>query len=265
MRPLRERVLTAIGLCAIVLAASGIGPAAAAAQERRTAAAMGETGSIEGLVLDQTDMQPLEGVVVALHDFDVRARTDEHGRFTLPGLPAGELVVKVEADGYVTLVEKLGVAPSELSVVHFHMARITALLDELLVDVPGDTEDLGRGHSVTDVVATENMRTAADMLLRSVPGLSATRTQGASGSGLVVRMRGVSSFILSETPSIYLDGVRIDGTGSREAIEVLDQIRASSIKRIRVLRGPASASRYPNAAAGVILIETRGLSDGPGR
>jgi len=66
----------------------------------------------------------------------------------------------------------------------------------------------------------------------------------------------VTSFVLSEEPQIFLDGVRIDAGGQDRAMLTLDQIPATSVIRIRVLRGPASTSRYPGAAAGVILVET---------
>jgi len=232
------------------------------AQERPERGAQ-EVASIGGLVLDQADMKPVEGVLVTLHDFSVRASTDEDGRFLLPGIPAGQIVLKVERAGYVTLVEMVEIAPLEESLIHFRLHRVTALLDELLVDVPSDEH--GRGHSETELVtANDGLRTAADMLLQGVPGLTGSRSQGAPGSGVLMRLRGPSSFVLSDRPSIYLDGVRIDTGGDRHAIEVLDQIRASSVKRIRVLRGPASTSKYPNSASGVILIETRGHSDPPG-
>jgi iron complex outermembrane receptor protein len=245
-------------------AAWAICPDLVPAQEQAARAAR-EVASLSGLVLDQADMKPVEGVLVALHDFSVRARTDEEGRFLLPGIPAGQIVLKVERNGYITLVEMVEIAPLEESLIHFHLHRVTALLDELFVAVPRDSDERARGHSESEIVATdEDTRTAADMLLRSVPGLTASRSQGGAGSGLRVRLRGVSSFVLSDRPSIYLDGVRIDAGGERHAIEVLDQIRASSVKRIRVLRGPASTSKYPNAAAGVILVETWAHSGGPG-
>ena len=77
-----------------------------------------------------------------------------------------------------------------------------------------------------------------------------------SGAGLRVRLRGAKSLYTSDQPAIYLDGIRIDAGGPGQAIRALDQIPATSVRRIRILRGPASASRYPNSASGVILVET---------
>jgi len=211
-----------------------------------------------GLVLDEDGLAPVPGAVVALTGIGRTARTDQEGRFVLEGVPPGTLAIRVEAAGYATLVEPLDVEAGEVSLVHFHLRPVMALLQGLVVGARG-IEDRSRGHTEQGILpGTRNDRTAADMLLSRVPGLSARRTSGAAGTGLSVHFRGVSSFVLHSQPHIYMDGVRIDGGGADGAIQVLDQIPASAVRRIRVLRGPASATLYPTAAAGVILVETMG-------
>ncbi len=221
------------------------------------AAAMQDTGSVMGLVLDQEGREPVSGALVALPEFThYRTRTDADGWFRLLNVPAGEVVVRVEGDGFITLVETVEITPLEESLIHFHVHRVSVVLDQLLVEVPR-RDDLGRGHSEAQVSGTgASSRTAADLLLTGVPGVAAQQPQGGVGTGVRVRLRGVNSFLLSEEPQIYLDGVRIDAGGQDRAMLTLEQIPATSVTRIRVLRGPASTSRYPGAAAGVILVET---------
>ena len=214
------------------------------------------TGSIMGLVLNESDLSPSPDALVALPETPHRTRTDAHGWFQLLDVPAGQVLVRIEGEGYVTFVETIGVAPLEESLIHFHLNRVSAILDRLLVGVPG-TDDPARGHSEARVVGIGAMdRTAADLLMRNVPGVNASAPQGGAGTGVRIRLRGVSSFVLSEEPQIYLDGVRIDAGGQDRAMLTLAEIPASSVARIRVLRGPASTSMYPAAAAGVILVET---------
>ena len=150
------------------------------------------------------------------------------------------------------------IAPMEESLIHFYLHRLSTVLDQLLVEV-ATPDDPARGHSEGRVTGSRDIhRTAADLIMMSVPGLSAAAPQGGAGTGVRIRLRGVSSFVLSEEPQIYLDGVRIDAGGQDRAMLTLSEIPATSVTRIRVLRGPASTSMYPQAAAGVILVETMG-------
>ncbi|MEX2570759.1 MAG: hypothetical protein WD737_05590 [Gemmatimonadota bacterium] len=45
------------------------------------------------------------------------------------------------------------------------------------------------------------------------------------------------------------------------SLEVLDQIPASQVKRIQVLRGSSAAARHGDSANGGILIETHGSGE----
>lgn len=251
-RPLHVARRVLPGVCAL-LAALAVADGAVAFQD---------TGSVMGLVLDQEGLEPVPGALVALPEFaNHRTRTDADGWFRLLNVPAGEVVMRVEGDGYGTLVETVEITPMEESLIHFHVHRVSVVLDQLLVEVPR-RDDLGRGHSEAQISGTgASSRTAADLLLTGVPGVAAQQPQGGVGTGVRIRLRGVNSFLLSEEPQIYLDGVRIDAGGQDRAMLTLEQIPATSVTRIRVLRGPASTSRYPGAAAGVILVETMGRGE----
>ncbi|MCA1789908.1 MAG: carboxypeptidase regulatory-like domain-containing protein, partial [Thioalkalivibrio sp.] len=193
-----------------------------------------ETGSITGLVLSQDDLAPIPGAVVALPDTRHRTRTDTDGWFRILNVPAGDILMRIEGEGFVTFVETVEIAPMEESLIHFHMHRLATVLDQLLVQV-ASPDDPARGHSEGRVAGSGNThRTAADLIMMSVPGLNAASTQGGAGTGVRIRLRGVSSFVLSEEPHIYLDGVRIDAGGQDRAMLALADIPASSVARIRV-------------------------------
>lgn len=216
------------------------------------------TSSITGLVLSQDNLAPIAGAVVALPDTQQRTRTDADGWFHILNVPAGDILMRIEGEGFVTFVETVEIAPMEESLIHFHLYRLSTVLGQLLVEV-GAPDNPARGHSEGQVVGSDNIhRTAADLILMSVPGLNAGPPQGGAGTGVRIRLRGVSSFVLSEEPHIYLDGVRIDAGGQDQAMLTLAEIPATSVTRVRVLRGPASSSMYPGAASGVILVETMG-------
>jgi TonB-dependent starch-binding outer membrane protein SusC len=245
--PFHAAAVVRAGVCAL-LAAVAVAPPVAGQ----------ETGSLVGFVLDQDDLEPVAGALVVLPDISQHTRTDVDGRFELLNVPAGAVITRVEADGYITFVEAIQIDPMEDALIHFRLDRISVVLDQLLVRVPR-VEDRRRGHSEARISGWEaGQRTAADLLLTGVPGLTVQQPQGGVGVGVRIRLRGVSSFVLSEEPQIYLDGVRIDASGQDQAMLTLEKIPAASVTRIRVLRGPASTSRYAGGAAGVILIETMG-------
>lgn len=219
-------------------------------------------GSLAGRVLSQGDLLPLPGVRVILEETGDRLTTGEDGAFHFSSVPPGAVVVRIERDGYISLVESVSIASLELTLVQFQLHRIGALLDELFVLAErGETAPRSGASEAEISGGGADARTATDLLARSVPGMSLVRGDGSTGGSVRVRLRGVSSITLSDDPSIYLDGVRIDDGGGRggglgSALNVLDQIPAGEVRRIRILRGPASAAGYANSAAGVILIET---------
>lgn len=208
-------------------------------------------GSLVGTVLDEQTGEPLEGATVVIQEARSGAITNADGTFSLDGVPEGSVTVRIAMEGYSTLVETLEVLPGEITLIRFQLLPLWAVLEGLVV-----TGDPSRGDAEGELRG-ELPGTATDLLVQRVPGLSVTRSDGEVGAGARISLRGVSSVSLSNDPAIYLDGVRIDEGGTAGAIRTLDQIPASSVLRIRVLRGPTAAMRYPLAASGVILVETR--------
>jgi hypothetical protein len=220
-----------------------------------------QTGSLLGWVYDESGRVALEGVTILIEASGTRTVTDREGRFHLEAVPAGRINVRLTLDGYVSQVESVEITPLEESLMQFQMHPVAALLDEILVLLGASR---ARGHTEAEAGGrAEGSVTAADLLIQRIPGLSARRTSGSLGDGLRVSLRGASSIALSDQPAVYLDGVRIDEGGVVQ-MRILDQIPAADVLRIRVLRGPAAATRYPLSAAGVILVETRRATPPPG-
>lgn len=219
-----------------------------------------DTGQLVGLVVDDRSGRVIEGVTVALPELDEVETTGEDGRFRLEGLPGWVRTVRFHAPGYVSLTEVL-----DLSVLEFLQVRLvpmTAALDEILVIAGASARRARR----VEVRADEPSSTSALELLEDhVPGLVVARGGGnVGGGGAAVMIRGISTFQGSTAPDVYLDGVRLDGGDTGEyAMHVLDQILASEVARIRVLKGAANSSPYASSANGVILIETHRGSRGP--
>ena len=101
---LRAIVAPAVLMCLVgsgSLARAQVGGAIAVSDDRIGRLARTASGSIEGLVLDQTG-QPLLGVIVsALGLTSASAVTDTRGRFAIRLLPAGAYIVRAHRPGFI--------------------------------------------------------------------------------------------------------------------------------------------------------------------
>ena len=114
--------------------------------------------------------------------------------------------------------------------------------------VPGNDGD--RIFITADQIAHSGSNTAWEALRKLVPQL----TYGEKKSGQPSRLerRGQSSFLLSDAPLVFLDGVRMPDFRN------LEQLSASTIESIEVLNGIDGTTYYgSNAVSGVILIRTK--------
>jgi TonB-dependent starch-binding outer membrane protein SusC len=222
-----------------------------------TSLAAQETSTIVGTVLDQQSLLAIGNARVSLTDLGVEVRTDDQGNFRIVGIPPGTVTLRGQADGYSSAVDEVRVTPGEISVVQVHLLPVDLVLQEVLV------RSGRRPTRDANVVENENKETAltaADLLEREVPGLTVGGRSGNVGSDARMLIRGVSTIQGNAQPTIYLDGVRISGgtqsTPGVARLGVLNDIPASHIKRIRVLKGPSAAAQFADSANGVILIET---------
>lgn len=237
--------LTVLSTLLLTSAVMGLGAGGLAAQE------------LVGVVVDDATAAPLVHAKITVVGQKRSTVTDRDGYFTFKGLPTGNVSIRVDKTGYVSLVEEVGVDPNGVSLVRFQVPAVSAFLDRFLVvghrrthalqNQPGVVIQGGEHHGQAWSVV--------DLLEYRVPGLVVTRDGGDAGQGLQVLIRGVSSLARHNGPAVYVNGVRTHD------LSQLQDIPASDVQKIRVLRGATSTTLYPDGANGVILIDTRG---GPG-
>lgn len=218
-----------------------------------------QPASIVGTVLDAITLTPLPGSVVSLVDLGREVRSDADGNFVLTGVPGGLVTVRAALEGYSSSLDQVELSEGEIGFVQVQLLPVSTVLNEVLV-MTGRRS--GSSEARVSGEGRETANSAADLLDRHVPGLNLGRGGGV-GTGTRMTIRGVSSFTLSTLPAIYLDGVRIsnhDGKlpNTNSELAVLDDLPASHVKRIRVLKGPSAAAQFADSANGVILIETYG-------
>lgn len=111
----------------------------------------------------------------------------------------------------------------------------------------------GRVISAAEIEKT-GARNAWEALRRS--GTHLRMTEGARGEPGTVRKRGAGSIVLSNAPTVVLDGVLL--VDFRSLVEVPARI----IEEIRILNGIDGTARYGTGSAnGVIVVTTRSSLD----
>jgi len=116
------------------------------------------TGSLAGLVLERGTRRPLAGFTVRLPALGAETFTDDEGRFGFEGLPAGEVVIELDDEGYYTLEDAEAVTPGEITELKYYVERKGA-----------DTGITVVGRRVRKEVAH---RTLTMEEIRSIPGTS---------------------------------------------------------------------------------------------
>ena len=173
--------------------------------------------------------------------------TDEEGRFSLDGVPAGGTLV----------VSALGYSPAEVAVsgrttLSITLAEDRRELDEVVVVAYGTQKKVNLTGSVVAVNIDDQTisRPAVNMsgaLAGLASGVSVRQTSGKPGTSATIRIRGIGTLNDSE-PYVLVDGVEWD----------MDHLNPADIESISILKDAASTAIYGALGAnGVILVTTK--------
>jgi TonB-linked SusC/RagA family outer membrane protein len=234
------------------------------------------SGTITGRVVDRASQLPVQGAQVIVVGTQRGTQTDQEGRYTISGLPAGTYEIRARRVGYSATTQRVTVAGGETATAEFALATSATRLEEVVVNaVTGQEERRAETGTNTGFVKVAELEKGpitkmADVLQARVAGVTLQSVGGASGSGQRIRVRGANSLSLSNEPLLYLDGVLISNgkggisTGGGDYSR-LNDLNPEEIEDIEILKGPAASAIYGSAAAnGVLLITTkRGRAGAP--
>ena len=173
--------------------------------------------------------------------------------------------------------QTVAVSNGATATVDFALQVSAAMLDEVVVTGTAGGEQrrsIGNAVSTIDVTAELDKSSATNitsLLNARSPGLVIVPTTGRLGATPAIQIRGKSSMSLSNSPLIYIDGIRVNNsqgigpTGSgglsgqnSQVAGRMNDINPDDIESIEVISGPAAATIYgTEAAAGVIQIITK--------
>ena len=210
------------------------------------ASAQNSDGKVTGVILSESNSEPLIGVSILVKGTTQGTVTDLNGAFSLPVKPGETL--KISYVGYVT--QEVKAVGSNLSV---KMKESVNSLDELVVIGYGvQKKKLVTGATVSlkgDDLQKLNTTNALQAMQGQVSGVNITSTSGQPGGGFKVNIRGAGT-VGNATPLYVVDGVITSD---------ITYLNNSDIAAIDILKDAASCAIYGiNGANGVVLITTKG-------
>jgi len=218
--------------------------------------------TISGTVTDESG--PLPGVSVIIKGTTSGTETDFDGNYTIKA-NAGD-VLQFSFVGMTTQEKTVGVS-NTINVV----LQADNVLEEVVITAQGTKREArSLGYSISKVDSEQlEQKSESDLgrvLSGKAAGVNITATNGVSGSGTNIVIRGYTSISGSNQPLFVVDGVPFDG-GNNSQDAFFDNITESSrfldldpnnIESINVLKGLSASVLYGEKGRnGVILITTK--------
>ena len=207
-----------------------------------------QTTEVSGKITDPTG-SPIPNATIRIKASKGVAGTtaDGQGAFTLKVKPGTELIIS--AIGYETREVKVGSSPT----VSVTLNTDSKSLSEVVVTGVGvATSKRKLGIAVESVTADKlpQAPTASidQALIGKIPGAQISSTSGNPGDPVNIMLRGINTLNGGTKPLIMVDGVQVSATD-------INSLDLSTIERVEVVQGAASASLYgAQGANGVIQL-----------
>ena len=211
--------------------------------------------SISGTVKDQNE-HVIAGAVVALRSgsrVPVTKTTANDGSFSFSGIMPGEYTLRVMANGFETVEQKIDLASQPVTGLTVALAvgesRLTVSAEI------GQAEEARNVAQAVSVIGTEAISERATSVLAQVgeeeAGLNMQRTSPTIGAVVV---RGLTG----KNVANYVDGVRFTTGGQRGGINTFFNLNEpTNLQAVEVLRGPNGAQYGSDSLAGTVNLITK--------
>ncbi|MEO9870682.1 SusC/RagA family TonB-linked outer membrane protein [Ekhidna sp.] len=213
---------------------------------------------VSGVVRDDTG-EGLPGVTVQEKGTTNGVITDIDGRFKVS-----------VADDAILVFSYLGFESEEIAINGQTVLDVTMLpditaLSEVVVLAYGETERkrLTESIAIVDAKDIESVPLASfdNILQGAAPGVQVAAAGGQPGSGVNVRIRGISSITGGLNPLYIIDGVAVNQGNLTEDAQTgngFASINPADIENITILKDASATSLYGSRATnGVVLITTK--------
>jgi TonB-linked SusC/RagA family outer membrane protein len=259
----------AVSAMTLVLGAAGnVSAQQATGQEQQTRPG----GVVRGEVVHAVTRRPLASAQVYVVGFPVGALSNAEGRFTIPGVPPGNQVIRFQSVGYGTTEQPVNVVLGDTASITFEVREQVIEIDQVVVTALGiQRAEKSLGYAVQSVSGAEIERTGELSLVSALAGQTAgthiTQSTGQAGGSARLVIRGEGSFRGDGQPLYVIDGVPLIADIDRQGYDPLERGEAGSrvldidpinIEEISILRGAAATVLYGSRAAlGAVIIRTK--------
>ena len=211
--------------------------------------------SLDGKVTDVDSSDPIVGVNVLVKGTSTGTASDFDGNFSI-SVNQGDVLVF----SYVGYSTQEIIYNGQLSL-NVSMAEDASQLDEvLLIGYGSVTKDDLTGAA--DLITSDDFNQGSvlspeQLISGKLAGVSVTSGSGAPGDGQAIRIRGLGSLSLTNSPLIVVDGVPLNDGGVGGSRNALNSINPADIESMTVLKDASATAIYGSRGAnGVILIST---------
>ncbi len=261
------RTLLFSGFILLQAACFALLPSAALAQS---------SGRIGGKVIDVRTGEPLRNTQLLVKGTSRRATSGVDGSYVIRGVPPGLYTAEARFSGYYSQEAKVTVVANEQATANFQLKPSVLWSSEIVTT--GTGSEVVKRELTTPIailssseIETTSVESIDQLLQARLPGLSVNFSSGMPGAGARIRARGIASLASTETPAIYVDGVRVNNDSFRPAFNsagtlssALSDILVDAVERLEFVKGGAAATLYgSHAASGVIQIFTKKGQAGP--
>ncbi len=224
-------------------------------------AAIGQTGTISGIVKDKSTGETLPGANVIIKGTITGGVTDFDGRYVIEKVTAGNVEVEASFIGYVAQPIKVTVVAGQTATINFNLATDAIALAETVVIGYGIQKKSDRTGAVSNITSAElNQGVLTDPvqgIQGKIAGVLVSKKGGDPNAGYDIKIRGSSTLSTSTSPLYVVDGVPgVDPT----------TIASEDIESFNVLKDASSSAIYGSRGSnGVIIITTKRGKDGKGK
>ncbi len=212
-----------------------------------------QTGSISGMVT--AEQKPIEFVNVYLKGSDKGAITDQHGKFEIENVRAGEHILRISYVGFKTFEKHITIVSGKAETVNVELESSSLYGNEIVVTGTMRKTYVKDSPVKVNLIKSEQLqqgKTSSNImdLISSVNGLSTQLNCGVCGTN-AIRINGVEG----PNTAVLIDGMPI--MGALASVYGLNGINPSIIDRVEVIKGPQSTLYGTQALGGVVNIITK--------
>jgi outer membrane receptor protein involved in Fe transport len=213
------------------------------------------TAGVTGVVTDASSRQPVPDAQVFVRGTRLGVSTDDRGRFTLAGLPAGPAELSVQRLGYTPTSRRVVLSAGVTDTIEIALEPAAQVIAPMVVSATREArrrEEASATIDVLDGAALREARAAHPAAIANrIPGVHVSQLSG-EGHSTAIRQP-----ITTKPLYLYLeDGVPTRSTGFFNH-NALYEVNLPQAGGLEVLKGPGTALYGSDAIGGVVNALTR--------